>query len=449
MRILIFGKWPPIQGGVSSQVFTCAKDLATLGHAIDVVTNAAEVERGFREVFLDSDHDFHRRWCAQAPSQGGIHVHYTSTKPVGSHIPFSNPYASKLLGLGLDVAAAAKPDLIVGWYLEPYGVVASVLSAQIKRPYVVAHAGSDIGRLAYHPQLSMLYRHVLNGASAVMSSGHAAVRARLLECGARPEQILTWWSDRLPSYYARPPTRSLNSMADYFDLGRTGYFDEWIGEPSFAKELFTGSFGDRCCADVPTLVSYGKISTYKGTFLLLSALNRIANDGAEFNLILLACGNSGTLSRLFIELAEYTALRRRTTILPALPPWRVPDLLAGADIGVELEHNFPISFHGSSRPREMLNRRVALLISEEMAKKQAFEPSMVHRQTCIRIADPSKNQELDSALSEVIQATDLRRRLAFQGKQLSTFYEAALPSLNSCAELIHRFGANAVEGSQI
>ena len=48
MKILFITKYPPIQGGVSSQCYWSAWGLAQRGHTVHVITNANEVEDVFR-----------------------------------------------------------------------------------------------------------------------------------------------------------------------------------------------------------------------------------------------------------------------------------------------------------------------------------------------------------------------------------------------------------------
>ena len=48
MRICLVGKYPPIQGGVSAQTYWFAQELANQGHQVHIVSNADEVEAGYR-----------------------------------------------------------------------------------------------------------------------------------------------------------------------------------------------------------------------------------------------------------------------------------------------------------------------------------------------------------------------------------------------------------------
>ncbi len=49
MRICFIGKYPPIEGGVSSHAYWLAKALGKKGHEVHVVTNAQEVEKEYCE----------------------------------------------------------------------------------------------------------------------------------------------------------------------------------------------------------------------------------------------------------------------------------------------------------------------------------------------------------------------------------------------------------------
>ena len=153
MRISIFGKYPPIQGGVSRLTFLTAQSLVKQHVAVDVITNAMEAPLGYRQCLMADDIQ------ALCPREG---LTVQSTKPIKDrHIPYANPFVSKLVGLGVDVARQRRPDLIVGWYWEPYGMAATVVGQLLDIPVALMHAGSDLGRLAQQPQLSTTYACVL------------------------------------------------------------------------------------------------------------------------------------------------------------------------------------------------------------------------------------------------------------------------------------------------
>src|SRR5258708_13633241 len=174
VRICVIGKFPPIQGGVSMRTYWTAHALAMRGHDVHVVTNAKEVRPPFRMHMRAQD------WtrCEARYDAGSVTVHWTD--PVDgsqSYIPMASPFVSKLAAIAARVHSESPFDVIYSHYLEPYGV-AGHLAAQIAGvPHVVRMAGSDAGRLWRHPQLEMLYDHVLRSAEMVIAAGPVAKRA--------------------------------------------------------------------------------------------------------------------------------------------------------------------------------------------------------------------------------------------------------------------------------
>src|SRR6266850_746166 len=115
MRICIFGKYPPIQGGVSTRTYWLAQGLAKLGHAVHVVTNAKEATLPYRMFMRDED------WarCNGRYGEGSVTVHWTECDKREWHIPSGTPYVTKLASLGLELARAQGIDLIYSYYVEP------------------------------------------------------------------------------------------------------------------------------------------------------------------------------------------------------------------------------------------------------------------------------------------------------------------------------------------
>src|SRR5262245_40365378 len=101
MRICLFGKFPPIQGGVSMRTYWVAHGLAQVGHTVDVITNAKEVTPPYRMFMRDMDWEH----CGGRYRAGSVSVHWTQT--YGSrewHIPDGTPHVTKLASLGIELA---------------------------------------------------------------------------------------------------------------------------------------------------------------------------------------------------------------------------------------------------------------------------------------------------------------------------------------------------------
>ena len=145
MKVLIVGKFPPIQGGVSAQTHRFAHVLARRGHSILVVTNAREVEAPFRMWMREED------WsrCEASPGEGYVRVLWTSpTDRQQFHIPMASPFVTKLASLGLDAVQRYGADVVLSYYAEPYAVAGHLIAEAAGLPHVVRLAGSDAGTLA-------------------------------------------------------------------------------------------------------------------------------------------------------------------------------------------------------------------------------------------------------------------------------------------------------------
>ena len=168
MRICLIGKFPPIQGGVSMRTYWSAHRLAARGHDVAVVTNAKEAAPPFR-LHMRSE-DWER--CAGNYGAGRFTVHWTDPADSSqAYLPMASPFVSKLATIAAGLHAEKPFDVILSHYLEPYGVAGYLAAQMTGAAHVVRMAGSDSGRLWHHPQLALLYDHVLRSARAVIASG--------------------------------------------------------------------------------------------------------------------------------------------------------------------------------------------------------------------------------------------------------------------------------------
>ncbi|MBV9311836.1 MAG: glycosyltransferase family 4 protein [Solirubrobacterales bacterium] len=358
---------------MSAQTYAAVNTLGAHAYDVDVVTNAREAEPELRELMLPEDEE--------RLLDGPARVHYTTPLADDSYVPWANPYASKLLGLTLSVVERERSDAIVGWYLEPYGLVASFAGRITGRPVMLIHAGSDLGRLALHEDLSPAYRWCIASADRIQT--HPLLIPRLLALGASQEQLVFPRGSRPPGYF--------RAEAPSLDVERyVSVSPDW----AFAASRDAARFDPA----LPTIGVYGKVNRAKGSFDLLAALTRLASEEAEFTFLAAIGGDRQSCAR-FVELVRNDdALRRRTTLLPFLPPWRIPELLAACDMVCCLERRFPISFHNSSIPFEAATCGACLLCSREVIAPHAREGVFVGGETCIEVADPEDHDELTRAL---------------------------------------------------
>ena len=131
-EIIYISKYPPLEGGIASKTYWLANALARSGHTIHVVTDVVAVDTHL--TIPNADHP---------PEAPGVSIH-RADQVVPWHIPNDNHRSISLLDKALEVVAEEKPDLIVGGYLVPYGIIASHLSRLTGIPFVLKHGGSDI-----------------------------------------------------------------------------------------------------------------------------------------------------------------------------------------------------------------------------------------------------------------------------------------------------------------
>jgi glycosyltransferase involved in cell wall biosynthesis len=420
VRICILGKFPPIAGGVSHQTYLAAHELARRGHGVFVVTNAAEVEPEFRQMLLPGDAE--RLDCDHG--EGFVRCVQTETVPVGSYLPWAQPYASKLFGRGLSVIEEHGCDLLVGWYLEPYGLVAAQLAAATGAPLVLRHAGSDVGRLAQNPDLRPAYDWALRRAERVLTTPSSS--DLLADLGADRSRQLFLEGSRPPPYF-RPDADPL----DLDDVRRRAA-SRWeaVGLSADGGERAPYAPG------TPTIGVYGKVGETKGSFDLLTALDELAAAGRAFNFLAMIGGHRRTL-RAFVErVRESPALADRTTLIPFLAPWHVPAFLRHCDLTCFAERGFPIAVHAPRIPEEIMLMGSCLVCSREVAEKQFFAPSLVDGRNYLLLDDPRDTREFATRLAWALDHRDEVRAIAARGRALVQSLSRGLPRRDGHADAI-------------
>lgn len=324
MKILVLGKYPPIQGGVSIATYWTVQFLAAVGHEITVVTNAQEVEDSSR-VELDAD-DREKLLGFWKPRS--VRVVSTITSAQESFIPQYNPMSHKLLSLGLTEVERERPDFIWSYYFEPYGMVAMQLSLLTGIPYSVMNAGSDIGRLIESPQLAPAYQQMLKHAQRIYSAPRHW--DNLVSNGANREHL-------------RPAT-TLRLPGDLFE----------------AHPSETGR--DRIALGI-----YGKVGKSKGTPQLIKALGILEKRGVPVRVCALWGGPR--LNRI-LELVQDVGVSPKTlTVNGYIPHWKIPAFIHGTHGVLFLENNFFIPYHTPGIPREVSACGRQLITTAEIAEK--------------------------------------------------------------------------------
>ena len=322
MKILIIGKYPPIQGGVSAENYWFAQALVEIGHEVTVVTNAEEVEAEYA-INIPS---YEKKYLNGFRKENAVEVLSSQKDERMVYIPQDNPTVSKLVNLGLQSCHDKMPDIIIASYLEPYGVVALLLSKILNVPYVIRHAGSDIGRLMKFDQLFDIYVNIFQGARFIITTSQHYTRFTKL--GIDKRKFVTAPSFRLPGDVFYPTENRLS------------------GNESFK------------------LHSIGKPGNAKGTKELLNAMGFLKQSNPNFSLITHWGGR---------HLHSHQKLTNELGISVCekgyVPHWQIPQSIRSAHLGIFLENRFGIKFHTPGIPLEYWACGRPLIITKEISEK--------------------------------------------------------------------------------
>lgn len=393
MRILAICKYPPIQGGTSSRCYSALHALASAGHSVTVVTNAAQAEDAYRVALFPPDVGFLNR---SYPSGGSVEMLSTGAVPVaGQYVPRGDSFTSRLAAIAIRAAETARPDVIFASYLEPYGTAALLTANAIGIPYVLEHAGSDRTRLLAHPELHAALRQVVRQASVIFNSDRS-----LVGLGVDPAKITRTMPSLLPegAFTPKGPTLLEGDVASFVPAPPPGFFER------------------------PVVGIYGKVGVAKGSFALVKALEELRVRGVEFSF---AAMTGGSRHADFEEGIRNAGLEDVTWKLPFLAPWRVPEFLRCCDLVCFLEHDFPVKIHGPKVPREVLAVGRTLVLSEEIRAKQLRPSELVDGETAFIIADPSAGNELAEKLASALGDATARSEVARKGHLL---YDLVAPA---------------------
>ena len=381
------------------RTYWTAHALAARGHEVHVVTNAKEAKPPFRMLMRPNDWER----CNGTYRTGTVTVHWTD--PVDhsqTYIPMSSPFVTKLAATAARVHADRSLDVILSYYLEPYGVAGHLAAEMAGVPHVIRLAGSDAGRLWHHPQFEMLYDHVLRSAKVVIAGGQVAERAR--QRGIEPERIFGAGGFAIPEDIFCPDSRVLN-LATLREHARS--------DPDF-RHASWGEFDP----GKPHFGIYGKLGQSKGSFALLRALHRLKSAGLDIGLVALAHGHSHIESS-FRSQARKLGIVDRILQIPFLPHWRVPEFVRGCLAVCCLEQDFPIEFHGPIIPREVLLCGTCLVASTEVISKLGASERIVHGYNCIAIEDINDIDRLSASLAQIALDPEPAAVVGGRGRELA------------------------------
>jgi glycosyltransferase involved in cell wall biosynthesis len=325
LKIAFITKYPPIHGGTSAQMYRLIKGLGSKGHEVHVITNAWEVEDGYHtEIYPEDLEHF------QPPN---VYVHSTNPFLKARFIPYSNLYTPKLANLAIEVVNRCQCDLIDSTYILPYVLAGYYCKMFTGKPQIARHASSDINNLWFHPDYKTIFTEVLKRVDGVVTP--PVDRERFTAIGLANDRIFTY----------RKPFISYKSFSP-----DTKPFDFAEKIKNFDKNSF--------------LVTYfGKIGEFKGTFRFLEAAARIKDE----NYTLLFVVQRGKRLKMLLRLVDKLGLREKVKIMRSVPPWRIGEIMAGSDLIVKPEYNFPLP-HSPLIPYEAMIMGRPVMITTDLNK---------------------------------------------------------------------------------
>lgn len=347
-------KYPPIQGGVSAECYWTAQLLAEMGHEINVLTNAQEVEDEYRINLNPED----VKLLNGFRKVGLVRVISTTADKRHVFVPQNNPSVSKLLSLGLELVEVEKPDFIWSHYLEPYGVVAYLLSKLTGIPYIFRHAGSDIGRLIFTSQLRTLHNEVLRNALFIMT--HSSHHGRFLKLGIPADKLVRSVCTKLRPGLFFPISLPIHSPM--------------------------------------TLGVYGKTGESKGTGALLDSISLLKEEGFEVK-IKMHWGGRDTAGYL-LRLREL-GIEDVVEVNGFIPHWRIPDFIRSCGAVFFLENRFSVSFHHPSVPLEVVSCGRPIITTAEVANKPFYKKLLVDGENAFVIQGEVTGESIAVAVRRV------------------------------------------------
>jgi len=367
MRICFISKYPPIEGGVSARVYWLAKALGGRGHEIHIVTNAQEVEEGYKEEIDNNEQEYTPR---------NVHVHSTTSDTNPWHIPFSKAYTERIANLAIEVIEKYNIQLIDSYYILPYGIAAFIAKNITRRPQILHHAGSDIAKLFTSPSYNTLFKTIFQRVDKIITI--PSMKEMFLSLGISESRIA--FNEKVSV-----DTKAFNPEVSPFPL--SDYIERKIPE-------------------CPIITYIGKINYYwktKGLYELIEAVKEIKSD-----FLLLFVANGKGLAG-FQNLIREKKLEKHSIFLGFVPPWRIPSIINLSTCVVVAEREFPIQYHTPILPREVMTVGKCLILSKELYNKGCYG-NLIDGENVLLI-DPKNIKQFRQVIEDIIRHPDSASRV--------------------------------------
>lgn len=406
MNICIIGKVSPIQGGVAQLNFWLCYALAKHGHQVHLISNGTETEEEFRVTLGRIPDDMSGTPFVDVKEN--LHIHYTDETAKYQYIPYANPFVTKLATLATNVVREFKCELILGHYLEPYGVAAYLTSQNTGIPFGLKHAGSDVGRLLKSPEHKTLYYDMFSKADFILPS--SSTTRRFYHAGVDPYKVVPFAPPTCPEFIYNAERTPLN-LGQYLEDTK-----DTLKNPIYAelRSMFGFANYDHNARNIGI---YGKIGVSKGSYDLIESLGKLKKQGKKFNFLALTNGH-GRMLHEFISKVKEAGIEDNTIWLPFMPHWRVPEFINLCDAVCFLERDFAIPIHMPGVAIEVMRCGKCLIVSDEIFAKQRIKDQLVPGEN-ILVVNPQDTDALAEKINFVLEHPDKAKQIG------ATCYEVA------------------------
>lgn len=366
MKILLISKYPPIEGGTSSENYWMAKALGARGHEVYVVTNAWEASEEYRSTLHKKDKNF--------MEPRNVRVFSTFKKP---RMPIlkSDYFSERLISLAIQVSRKYRPDIIYSHYMIPYGLVGYVTKKITGLPHVARNAGSDVGILYNHNAYKPLMDQIFKDADMVIGG------------------------------------KMTRDICDKLGILQRCSLDPLVDTNAFSPS-------SSIVTEVPTFTFLGKISRLKKTMNFLEAA---AVSQADFK-INLVVGKGSSRLKEFIDKKD---LSSKCRILDFLPPWRIPDIMRESDCIVcpESDENpyLPRGIHYPKIAREAMACGRCVIIGRRVAQKGIYR-DLQHMKDAV-VVDPEDIESFRNIITELASNPSLMKHIGENACSFSRTHE--------------------------
>lgn len=375
----MISKYPPIEGGVSSDNYWLARELGRRGHKIFFITNAFEIEQDYRMVINQKDKRYYQPKNVQV---------YSTYKDFFSPIPRSEYYSERLTDLAIRIIKDNEIDLIYSHYLLPYSYVGLVVQKLLSIRHVVRHAGSDLGRIYKSKFMKNTTHAIFENADTIFSGGLIY-------------RVLEELPDEKKIYQVKTP------------LVNTAFFHDKV--PPYNLKLLNISASSRVFA------YFGKVSELKKTHNLLKAAAKIRDK----DFVILMVSGSGKIAYRLKEFSIKIGLKDKCRFINFQGPWRIPMLMRAADCVVCPENDESKFLVGGAHypkiAREAMACGKCVIIGDKVAEKGMY--SKLKNNQDIICCNTDNIDQFSEILKQIVDTPKLSQNIGRQASKFSMMNE--------------------------